>query len=126
MAASEEKTNTMFEEIRGTLDEIIAQVKKLIREGNARRIIIKSRKGRILFQSQLTLGLAGTALFAMMAPILSAITLFVMVARDVKVIVERDVTDEDDEYEVEAEVIDIDDEEEKKDDGKSDKTVGKK
>lgn len=126
MAATEKKTNTMFEEIRGTLDEIIAQVKKLIREGNARRIIIKSRKGRILFQSQLTLGLAGTALFAMMAPIISAITLFVMVARDVKVIVERDVTDEEDEYEVEAEVIDIDDEEDKKDNGKSDKTVGKK
>lgn len=126
MAAAEEKTNTMFEEIRGTLDEIIAQVKKLIREGNARQIIIKNRKGRILFQSQLTLGLAGTALFAMLAPIISAITLFVMVVRDVKVIVERDVTGEDDEYEVEAEVIDIDDEEEKKDDGKSDKTVGKK
>lgn len=119
---------TITEEIRGTVEEIIRQIKKLIREGNARRVIIKNREGKVLFQSQLTLGLAGTAFFAVMAPVISAITLLVMYTRDVKVLVEREVDENADEYEVDAEseIIDIAEEEEKKkDDDQTDKTVGR-
>jgi hypothetical protein len=125
MESAEQKT--IFEEVRGTLDEIIHQVKKLIREGNARRVVIKNKKGKILFQSQLTLGVAGTAFMAMVAPIISAITICVMYFSDVKVFIEREVDEASDEYEVEAEVIEIDDEEDEKEDlDKTDKTVGKK
>lgn len=129
---------TITEEIRGTVEEIISQVRKLIREGNARRVIIKNREGKVLFQSQLTIGIAGTAFFALIAPVISAITVLVMYTRDVKVMVEREVDENEDEYEVnaDAEVVDISDEgetpegepkseaptEEKE---KADKTVGK-
>jgi len=109
MASSE---NTFYKEITGTLDEIIREVRKLIREGNARSLIIKNKEGRVLFQSQLTVGVAGTALFSAMAPIISAITMLVMFANDVQVIVEKEVDDSDpknDEYEVEGEIIDIED-----------------
>lgn len=115
----------ILEEIQGTFNEIVAQVKKLIREGNARRIIIKSKNGKTLFQSQLTIGVAGTAFLAIYAPILTALTTFVLVASDVKVFVEKEVEDND--YEVEADIIEVKDEEEdKKKKPKSDKTVGKK
>lgn len=102
---------TILEEVQGTVDEIIKQVRKLIKEGNARRIVIKNKHDRILFQSQLTIGAAGITLFAMMAPIITAISTLVLLANDVKVLVERDIQEDDDEYEVEAEIVEIEDEE---------------
>jgi len=133
----ETKQKTILEEIQGTVSEIISQVKKLIREGNARRIIIKNKENKILFQSRLTIGVAGTAFFTAIAPIISAITMFVLFVNDAKVMVEKDADDSDqtDEYEVEAEVIEIEDEDETNDkeekkksskSSKTDKTVGKK
>jgi hypothetical protein len=126
-----EKTSTpIMEEIQGTLDEIISQVRKLIREGNARRVVIKNREGSTLFQSQLTLSVAGTAFFVVYAPILTAITTLVLYASDVRVFVEKESNDYKDEYEVEAEVIEISDDEDSKEKkekkSEADKTVGKK
>lgn len=107
-----EKTQkTIFEEIRGTVDEVIAQIKKIIKEGNARRILIKNKKGKTLFQSQLTVGTAGLALLAVYAPLITAISTILLYANDAKVIIEREVDEEEDEYEVEAEVIEIKDDE---------------
>jgi len=139
------KQKPILEEIQGTVNEIISQVKKLIREGNARRVIIKDKNGNTLFQSQLTIGVAGTVFLTSIAPIISAISMFVLFASDAKVLVEKEVDSDDtyDEYEVEAEVIEIEDEDEdqSKDEeetgdadkkakssksSKSDKTVGKK
>jgi len=125
---------TFTEELKGTASEIISQVKKLVKEGNARRIVIKDKKGKTLFQSQLTVGVGGIAVVTALAPVISAISMFVLFMNDVKVIVERypeEETDED-EYEVEADFIEIRDEEDEdnvskeKEEGKTDKTVGKK
>lgn len=114
---------TIFEEIQGTVDEIIAQIKKIIKEGNARRILIKNKKGKTLFQSQLTIGAAGIALLAVYAPLITAVTTILLYANDAKVFIEREVDEEEenDEYEVEAEVIEIkdEDEEEEKKESKS-------
>ena len=144
MKTSESK-KTFTEELKGTASEIINQVKKIIKEGNARRLLIKDNNGKVLFQTQLTAGIAGTALITAMAPIVSAISMFALFMNDVKIIVEKYPNDEmgEDEYEVEAEaevIVDIEDEEEQeekeKDDvkgekesketEKTDKTVGKK
>lgn len=131
---------TFTEELKGTASEIISQIKKIIKEGNARRLLIKDENGKILFQTQLTAGIAGTALITAMAPIVSAISMFALFMNDVKIIVEKYPDDEmgKDEYEVEAEaevIVDIEDEEEEqpdetkeasKEEEKTDKTVGKK
>lgn len=131
---------TFTEELTGTVSEIIQQIKKIIKEGNARRLLIKDQDGKVLFQTQLTAGIAGTALITAMAPIVSAISMFALFMNDVKIIVEKYPDDEmgEHEYEVEAEVIvDIEDEEEgeaetddakeaSKEEEKTDKTVGKK
>jgi len=121
------------EEIKGTVSEIIRQVKKIIKKGNARRIIIADTNGKILFQSQLTIGVAGTTLITAVAPIVSAISLFAVMMNNVKVIVERypeeGNKDKTDEYEVDAEVIEIRDEKAEAPDSaettQTDKTVGK-
>lgn len=125
---------TFTEELKGTASEIIKQIKKIIKEGNARRLMIQDKKGKVLFQTQLTVGLAGTALITAMAPIVSAISMFALFMNDVKIIVEKYPPEElgEDEYEVEAEaevIVDIEDEEESEGsekDEKTDKTVGKK
>ncbi len=138
MNTSESK-KTFTEEIKGTASEIISQVKKLVKEGNARRIIIQNKEGKVLFQSQLTVGVAGTAMLTAIAPVVSAISMFVLFMNDIKIIVERYPEDEgedqgeksNDEYEVEAEIIDIKDEEDDEEDPEdteeqeTEKTVGK-
>ncbi len=123
---------TFTQEIKGTVSEIISQIKKLIKEGNARRVIIKDKKGKVLFQSQLTVGVGGAALLTTIAPIVSAISMFALFMNDIKIIVERypDEEMDGDEYEVEADFIEIRDEddestEEKEDNEEMDKTVGK-
>lgn len=129
---------TFTEEIKGTASEIIKQVKKLVKEGNARRIMIQDKDGKTLFQSQLTVGVGGAALLTAIAPVISAISMFVLFMNDVKIIVERYPEEETagkekkddykDDYEVEAEFIEIRDEEEEDEpskDQKTDKTVGK-
>lgn len=110
---------TIFEEIRGTVDEIIAQIKKIIKEGNARRILIKNKEGKTLFQSQLTIGAAGIALLAVYAPLITAVTTILLYANDAKVFIEREIGEDEDEYEVEAEVIEINDDDEEEEDTKS-------
>ena len=119
----EKSEKTFSEELQGTIQEILTQIKKLIQEGNAKRVILQNNKGKVLFQSQLTIGAAGATFFVFYAPILSAITAVLLAANDVTVLVER-VEDEDDlhdEYEVDAEVIEISDEEEKEKDSDSNK-----
>ncbi len=133
-----ESKKTLFEEIKGTASEVIRQIRRLIKEGNARRLIIQNKKGKVLFQTQLTAGVAGTALVTAMAPVVSAISMFALFMNDVKIIVERYPNEEmdEDEYEVDdAEVvIDIEDKEESEEQSKAsseeeeetEKTVGKK
>lgn len=104
---------TITEEVTGTVSEIIAQVKKLVREGNARRVMIENKDGKVVFQSQLTVGLAGTVALAVISPLLTAIGTFALFMKDMKIIVERYPDEENkDENEIEAEFIEIKDEEE--------------
>jgi hypothetical protein len=99
--------NPFFKELQGTTDEIIRQVKRLINAGNARRMMIQNKKGKILFQMQLTAGVAGTALLALLAPFISALGVAALVMNDVKVVVEKYPDDQldKDQYEVEGEII---------------------
>jgi len=57
------------EEFKINGDEIVKKVKDIIREGNARRIIIKNQKGETIVEFPLTVGAVGTLL----APPLAAI-----------------------------------------------------
>lgn len=100
---------TILKEIHGTTNEIIRQVKELFKKGNARKVMIINKKGKVLFQSHLTAGAAGTAIAAFLSPAIAAIGFFAVVASDMKVVVEKYAEDSQnrDDYEVEAEIIDI-------------------
>lgn len=49
--------------------DLLAKIEELIKEGNARRIIIKDEKGRTYIEIPVTLGVVGVVL----APILAAV-----------------------------------------------------
>lgn len=63
------KTPEMKEEFKVKGEEILKKVKELIAEGNARRIIIKDEKGKVVMEIPMTLGAVGVVL----APVLAAV-----------------------------------------------------
>jgi len=67
-------------------DELLKKVKQLIKEGNARRIIIKDAKGKSLIEIPLTLGVVGVVL----APVLAAVGAIAALVKECTIEVERD------------------------------------
>jgi hypothetical protein len=65
----QENMNEKKEEFKVSGEEVMAKVKQLIKEGNARRIIIKNEKGETIVELPLTIGAVG----ALIAPALAAV-----------------------------------------------------
>ena len=59
---------TWREKIEGTTDQILAQIRKLIDEGNIRRVVVK-HQGKTVAEFPLTVGVVGTVI----APVAAAI-----------------------------------------------------
>jgi hypothetical protein len=80
---SEEKFRT--EEFRVNGEELIAKIKNLVNEGNIRRIIIKNKEGKIVFEIPLTFGVVG----ALIAPQLAAVGAIAALLTEATVVVEK-------------------------------------
>ena len=63
---------TWREKIEGTTEQILAQIKRLIDEGNVRRVLVK-QQGRTIAEFPLTVGVVGTVI-APVAAALGALT----------------------------------------------------
>ncbi len=79
----EEKFRT--EEFRVDGEELLRKVKNLINEGNIRRMIIKDKDGKIVFEIPLTFGVVG----ALIAPQLAAIGAIAALLGEATVVVEK-------------------------------------
>jgi len=66
-------------------DEILSKVKEIIKEGNARRIIIKNEKDETIIEFPLTVGAIGVVL----APIFAAVGTLTALATNCTIIVEK-------------------------------------
>ena len=80
---SEEKFRT--EEFRVNGEELIAKVKNLINEGNIRRVIIKDKEEKVVFEIPLTFGVVG----ALIAPQLAALGAIAALLSEATVVVEK-------------------------------------
>ena len=80
---SDEKVRS--EEFRVNGEELIARIKNLIKEGNIRRVIIKDKEGKVVFEIPLTLGVVG----ALIAPQLAAIGAIAALLTEATVVVEK-------------------------------------
>ena len=66
-------------------DEILTKVKEIIKEGNARKIIIKNDKDEIIMEFPLTIGAIGVVL----APIFAAVGTIAALASNCTIVVEK-------------------------------------
>lgn len=80
---SEEKVRT--EEFRVNGEELIGKIKNLLNEGNIRRITIKNKEGKTVFEIPLTFGVVG----ALIAPQLAAIGAIAALLTEATVVVEK-------------------------------------
>lgn len=81
---------THKEEFKVNGEELLAKVKELVKQGNIRRIIIKNKDGKSLIELPLTLGVAGMAALALIAPALAAVGAVAALVTECSVIVERE------------------------------------
>jgi hypothetical protein len=75
---------TWREKIEGTTDQILAQIKRLIDEGNIRRVLVK-QQGRVIAEFPLTVGVVGTVI----APVAAALGALTAVLADCTIEVEK-------------------------------------
>jgi nitrogen-specific signal transduction histidine kinase len=78
-----EKSNHESYKVSG--DEILSKVKEIIKEGNARKIIIKNDKDETIMEFPLTIGAIGVVL----APMFAAIGALTALATHCTIIVEK-------------------------------------
>jgi hypothetical protein len=79
----QEKSN--WESFKVTGDEIMTKVKEIIKEGNARRIIIKNDKDETIMEFPLTIGAIG----AVLAPVFAAVGTLAALATNCTILVEK-------------------------------------
>ncbi len=80
---SEQKFRT--EEFRVNGEELLAKIKKLVHEGNIRRIIIKTKEGKTVLEIPMTFGVVG----ALIAPQLAAVGAIAALLTEATVVVEK-------------------------------------
>jgi hypothetical protein len=75
---------TWRERIEGTTDQILAQIKRLLDEGNVRRVVVKQH-GQVVAEFPLTVGVVGTVI----APVAAAIGALTAVLAECTIEVEK-------------------------------------
>jgi Domain of unknown function (DUF4342) len=80
---------TWTEQIEVAGNELVERVKKLIAEGNVRKVIIRNEKGDSLLEIPMTAGVVVGGVFAMAFPVLAALGAFAALLANVKVEVVR-------------------------------------
>lgn len=56
-----------WEELRVAGDQLVGTLRKLVREGNVRRIVVKDEQGRVFLEIPLTVGAVGAVLVPLWA-----------------------------------------------------------
>jgi hypothetical protein len=86
---TEGEERTWVEEIEIAGSELVERVKKLIAEGNVRRLIIRKPSGEILMEIPLTVGVAVGGAMTIFAPLLVALGAMAALLAKVKVEIVR-------------------------------------
>ena len=80
------KKQTTSEQLKGTGEQALKQLKKIIKEGNVRKIIVKDKKGKSIAEFPLTIGVIG----AVLVPILAAVGAIVALVAECTITIEKD------------------------------------
>ena len=77
---------TFWQKVEGTTEQAIAEIKRLVAEGNVRRVVVK-QQGKTVAEFPVTVGVIG----AVLAPIAAAIGALAALLTDCTIEVERTV-----------------------------------
>lgn len=84
------EASTFVEEIETTGNQLVARVKELIAEGNARRLLIRSPNDRVMLEVPLTAGVIVGGVVTIAAPFAAALTVLAALFARMKIQVIRD------------------------------------
>jgi hypothetical protein len=79
------RENSNQESFKVSADELMSKIKEIIKEGNARKVIIKNEKEETIMEFPLTIGAIGVVL----APLFAAIGAIAALATDCTIVVEK-------------------------------------
>lgn len=85
MSDQQEQEQVHTEEFTVSGEAVVSTVKRLIREGNVRRIVIKNEEGRTFIEIPLTVGVVG----AVLLPVWAAIGAIAALVANLTIVVER-------------------------------------
>jgi hypothetical protein len=74
-----------FSEFKVYGHDLVAEVKKIVKAGNVRRIIIKNEKGKVLMEFPVTIAVIGTVF----APVLAAVGALAALVGKCSIVVEK-------------------------------------
>jgi Domain of unknown function (DUF4342) len=80
---SDEKVR--FEEFKVDGDKLISEIKRILHQGNVRRIIVKNDRGQTLIEVPLTIGVVG----AILLPVWAALGAIAALAANFTIVIER-------------------------------------
>ena len=86
---SSKEKRPITEEIEITAGELVDTVKRIVQEGNVRRLIIKKPSGDPLLEIPLTAGVIVGGALAVIAPVLAALGALAALLAKVKVVIIR-------------------------------------
>lgn len=90
----DEKTKTFTEEIEIAGNQVVEQVKELVKEGNVRQLRIKSAEGDdVYLEMPLTIGVVAGGAIALAAPWLAMLGAFAALVARVKIEIVREVSE---------------------------------
>lgn len=89
---SERNTHRIIEEQTVGSDAIFDRIKELIREGNIRRLIIKTPNDRVLIEMPVTAGVFIGSVATILAPVVVVLAALTGIVTRMKIVVERDTT----------------------------------
>lgn len=81
----EKKEKDNFSEFKVYGHDLVSEIKKLIKAGNVRRIIIKNEKGKVLMEFPVTIAVVSTVF----APVLAAVGALAALLNKCSIVVEK-------------------------------------
>lgn len=96
MSQQENKKRTFVEEMEVAGSELLDRIKELMKEGNARRVTIRSSDGTELMTVPLTVGVVAGGLITIAAPLLAALGALAALVTRCKLEVVREVEESED------------------------------
>ncbi len=93
---TEEHKKMLTEEIEVAGSQLVDQVKRLVEQGNIRRLIIRNADDNVILEMPLTVGAVAGGAIVLAAPWLAALGAFAALVARVKIEIVRDADDEGD------------------------------